>query len=361
MSDKNDKTPDGPPKGRAGKKPVKSRASNHAPSEEPAFNTVLEPEGAKEKNKTSDNKKATKKSSNGISGPSALLLALMATLAGGAIGWGGPLLFGNQSAKTEALQNTLDQTRSELVAAKTERQQLSEALAAIQGTSQNQASSNQSIVATLNDLEDKIAALQESEKPVDNSEAISALEDRISKLATLNNIDAEDGMTSINLLDLIERLDTLEASSSADINARLDALEAQIKEANANPATFPKPDSTPIELPAAETAQSAAETLQVLIDTFPRSKMLETVKAQEALAAKKPSWLQRTLSRHVKTHDEEKINPVDTIASAEAALKLGEVDQALKLIATLNPPVRAVAAEWIDAAKKASKLIEKEL
>lgn len=359
MSDKNDKTIGDDKKAT---KPRRSRTSNHSPSEEPAFNTVLEPDGSpKEKKKKTPTPKKEAQHTKGISRQSAVLLALMSTLAGGAIGWGGPLLFGNQSAKTDALQSTLDKTRSELAAAKTEQQKLADNIAAIQGTSKNQASSNQSIVVTLSDLEDKIIALQEAKAPVDNTEAIRALEDRISKLGTLNGVENEDGTTSVNLLDLVERLDTLEAGGSPEIAARLDTLETQIKEAGTQAIAFPKPDPTPIELPPAETAQSAEETLQVLINTFPRAKMLETVKAQEALAAKKPSWLQRALSRHVKTHDDDKINPIETIDAAEAALKLGEVNQSLRYISTLNPPVRAVAAEWIDAAKKASKLIEKDL
>ena len=106
MSDDTKKTPDGRPKGGPVKKsvkPTKSRASNHRPEEEPAFNTALEPKDPK---KIANKAKPTK-ASKGISRPSAVLLSLLAALAGGTIGWGGPILFGGQGAKTDALQTAL--------------------------------------------------------------------------------------------------------------------------------------------------------------------------------------------------------------------------------------------------------------
>jgi hypothetical protein len=355
MSDDDKKTP----KSDAEKKPaksVKSRASNHHPDEEPTFNTVLESEEREKKTA-----KTKSKAKTGISRPSAILLSLLAALAGGTIGWSGPILFGGQGAKNDALQASLEQTRSELATAKSEQTKLADTLAAIQGTSRNQASSNQSLAQTLGDLEDRITALQEAEQPVDNSEAVKALEDRLSKLATLTDIETEDGTTSVNVLALVERLEVLEAGTAPDLAARLDALETQIQENANQTVAFPKPDTTPIELPPAETEASAQDMLDVLIDTFPRTIMLETVSAQKALAAKKPSWLQRTLSRHIKTHDDQMTDPVDTINAAEAALKRGEVNGALNLMGELNPPVRAVAADWMGAAKKAAKRIEKDL
>ena len=364
MSEDNKKTPKDSAKSSSTKKPVnpvKSRTSNHHPDEEPTFNTVLEPKDRKQ----NADKAKPQKAKTGISHPSGLFLALMAALAGGAIGWGGPMLFGEQGAKTDALQVSLEQTRSDLSAAKSEQGRLASILASIQGTSRNQATSNQSIIESLGDLQDQVQALKDTQ-PVDTSEALAVLEERVSTLATLtlpvDDAGSEDGISSVNILDLMERLDALEAGGSADVTARLAALETQVEEYGVKPVAFPKPDATPIELPPAETPQSAEDILQVLVDTFPRAKMLETVRAQEVLAAKKPSWLQRALSRHVKTHnDENSTHPADTIDAAQAALKTGDINQSLILIATLNPPVRAVAAEWIDAANKAAKLIEKDL
>lgn len=356
MSDDSKKTPNERPKGSSVKKsgkPAKSRASNHHPDEEPGFNTVLE----SEKHKKPADKTNSSKTLEGISRPSALLLSLLAALVGGAMGWGGPVLFGGQGAKTQALQTSLEQTQADLTAAKTEQDKLADTLATIQGTSRTQASSNISLVDQLSALEDQVQKLQDAQ-PADPSEALAALEEHVSKLSTLSVGENEDGTAQVDLLGLIERLDTLEAG---ELSSRVDALEAKTSDISAKPTAFPEPDTTPIELPPAETGKSAAEALNALIETFPRTKMLVTVEAQKAQAAKKPSWIQRTLSRHIKTHDDQKIDPVGTINAAEAELKRGEINAALKLMGELNPPVRAIAAEWMGAAKKAAKRIEKEL
>lgn len=360
MSDNDKKTPDGRSKGSSGKKPAgptKARAPAPRADDEPEFNTVVEKDSRKKQTKTPISKTAKP----GISRSSALMMSVLAALAGGAIGWGGPTLFGGQSAKNEAVQAALEQTRSDLAAAQAEQKKLADSLAAIQGSSRTQATSNQSITSSLATLEDEVSKLRETQSESTN-EAIAALEDRISSLGALT-LPAGEGeeSSSVDLSKLIDRIDTLESGGSDEIASRLDKLETQLTELGTRRVTFPEPDTTPIELPPVEAEESAEETLQILIDTFPRATMLESVAAQEALAAEKPSWLQRTLSRHVKTHDDDVVDPVDTINAAETALKRGEVTKALDLISELNPPVRAVAAEWIGAAKSAAKRIEKDL
>jgi len=67
------------------------------------------------------------------------------------------------------------------------------------------------------------------------------------------------------------------------------------------------------------------------------------------------------LSKHVKVRDEGQAAPATVIDEAEAALAKGEVTETIRLINTLNPPVKLVAADWISAAKKAAILIEKDL
>jgi len=358
MSDDKKKTPDGRPKSGTGKKPTKSTKSQTSKldGDEPAFNTVL---GAEEPQKSAQKGNSSKRS-HGVSRSSALMMSVLAALAGGAIGWGGPVFFGGQSAKNAALQSSLDQARSDLDLATTERKKLADSLAAIQGTSRNQASSNQSLSASLGALEDQVQELKNAE-PVDNSEALAALEERISKLGTVTIPDGEEGTASVDLLALVERVDTIETGGSEEIATRLAELETRIEDISTRPSAFPKPDPTPAELPTVETVQSAEEALNILIDTFPRAKMLEAIDAQKVRAAEKPSWIQRALSRHVKTHDEGKADPIEIVDAAEAALKQGQVSNALKLMGDLNPPVRVIAADWMGAAKKAAKRIEKDL
>jgi len=98
--------------------------------------------------------------------------------------------------------------------------------------------------------------------------------------------------------------------------------------------------------------------LDVLINTFPRAKMLAAVKAQEKTASKKAGWLKRALSKHIRVGNDNAPDPYDTINAAEAALRNGHVTAALEQIAHLNPPVRTSAAEWMQAAKKAAPSIE---
>jgi len=92
--------------------------------------------------------------------------------------------------------------------------------------------------------------------------------------------------------------------------------------------------------------------LNILIETFPREKLLVAVQAQGVLSQKKPGWLRRALRKHVKVRDEVTLDPYATIDAAEAALKQGRIQDALDNIAKLNPTVRTAAAEWVRAAKK---------
>jgi hypothetical protein len=330
--------------------PKKSRAENHSPEEEPNFNTVL---GADENDPA-----ATAK---GISRASAVLLALMASLVGGAIGWGGPILFGNSDQKTDALQSALTQTQAELSQATKDRQALGARLDQLQTDARAKGSATKNVTQQLLALQAELDELKARPVAVDNS---TALEELKTSVSTLTEFSVEEGETQ-NLLDLINRLEALEQQTPTDedLTARLDTLETDFKAFGEREpvAVFPKPDTTPIEIPTVNSEQDQRDALQVLIDSFPRTKMLEAVKAQEILATKKPSWLQRMLSRHVKVRDDDQSKPADVIDQAETALKGGKIAEAIRLINTLNPPVKAVAADWITAAKKTAKLIEKDL
>ncbi|MBL4853423.1 MAG: hypothetical protein JKY25_04205 [Robiginitomaculum sp.] len=92
--------------------------------------------------------------------------------------------------------------------------------------------------------------------------------------------------------------------------------------------------------------------LNILMDTFPREKMLAAVLAQEKLAGKKPGWLRRTLRKHIKVREDGGPDPHSAISAAETAVNEGRIQDALDIIARLNPTVRAAAAEWVRAANK---------
>ncbi|PHR92969.1 MAG: hypothetical protein COA69_06530 [Robiginitomaculum sp.] len=162
--------------------------------------------------------------------------------------------------------------------------------------------------------------------------------------------DAEAGMGTKVLLERLIALET----GSAELQKQVEGLSAEL----APQPAFPEPSAAHIQLPSGETLADRAAVLQVLIESFPRDKMLAAVRAQNAIAKKKPSWLQRTLSKHIKIRDKDLPAPLVTIDAAETALKNGLVHAALDEISKLNPPVRAAAADWIHVAKKAVKSID---
>jgi hypothetical protein len=135
------------------------------------------------------------------------------------------------------------------------------------------------------------------------------------------------------------------------LRSTVDQLSTELSERPA----FPSPTAAPIHLPNLDDQDSRAQALALLVDSFPESEMLAAVKAQEKIAAQKPSWLQRTLAKHIKVRDKDGINPADNIARARQALEDGDVAQAITLVNTLNPPVRATAQNWLSAAKKFNK------
>jgi len=188
--------------------------------------------------------------------------------------------------------------------------------------------------------------------------------------------------TEANLKTLTDRIAVLEALSgentdvfvgAGSITARLDALEKSVMNTNNAQAqdiagevstklpeeTFANEAMSVMQIsakPAANPTGQAA--LDVLINTFPRSKMLVAVKAQEKTASKKTGWLKRALSKHIRVGNDNAPDPYATINAAETALRNGHVTAALEQIAQLNPPVRTSAAEWVQAAKKVAPSIE---
>ena len=104
----------------------------------------------------------------------------------------------------------------------------------------------------------------------------------------------------------------------------------------------------------------APASLNILIETFPRQKMLAALLAQEQQTQKNPGWLRRVLRKHVKVRREDttssqtqtQTNPRAFIANAEQAVGEGRIQDALDIIANLNPTIRAAAAGWVRAARK---------
>ncbi len=144
----------------------------------------------------------------------------------------------------------------------------------------------------------------------------------------------------------------LEQSSTSKLPSNIGVGDQQNSNKPTEAATIITPD---IAKPASrnKSADVTQTSLNILMDTFPREKMLAAVKAQEVLVQKKPGWLRRALRKHIKVRENVTPDPYIAIDAAETALKEGRVQAALDIIATLNPAVRASAADWVRAAKKA--------
>ena len=316
--------------------------------DEPDFNTVMHAET-----------EAPVKSRGGISRASAILLFMLASLLGGAIGWMGPKFF-TASDNTPDLSAALDaktKTNRELVAA------LEEIVTQNQAAAKTSEENLRTLTQEVETLTAQIETLQETAAEPTTSIDDELVADLKNRIATLEGLSAKDGDLSQGAGAMLERFEALETEqkSTAETLAGYEDLRAQIdriNEQDADKPGFPEPSTVPINIPAVVAPKDRLDALLALVDTFPRGKMLEAVTAQEAIAAEKPSWLQRTLSKHVKVRDNDALDPRTIIAQAETALEGGHVTETLTLIAQLNPPVRAVASDWVAAAKKSAKAIE---
>lgn len=334
----------------------------------PEFNSVVLP-----KNKTSKPHKQS------ISRASAILLALITTLTASTIGWVGPIIFSNNAKKD--LHNTVAQLETQISTQTNEISALRSALSSqtktlqsAQGTADQQRQNLQTEIRDLLNKEPNIA-------PIDDEHIQNLFTPSLAELsATINTrIDVlESGLSKDETINtegssaLVDRLMTLEAEREtlvqistqiASLQERVDILSAQ----NVSPQTgqvsqsaFPEPETEAITLPEQTNEESIDREaiLQVLIESFPREKMFEAVHAQNTIASKKPSWLQRTLSKHVKVKDDNAPAPIATILNAERAIKEERIQDALDEIAKLNPPVRSIAADWVSSAKKAMKSLD---
>lgn len=327
--------------------------------DEPDFNTVLEPEET-----------ATAAPRKSVGRSFVFGGFILSTLLGATLGIAGTKLLAGPD-ETAALRTELEQSLNTLKKSNQTQAKKLGAANNIQKKTKTKldslAAENQTLVSQLTALEQQITDLTNT---VNVGNMDKAVEDRIAVLEAMSgeNADVFKGENSI-----ASRLDGLEKNME-DVQ-RLSATDTPIDTPNVDVPNGASALSSPVEavepttktsidenkipaIPPVDTEEQSA--LAILIDTFPRDKMLAAVKAQETSSASKPGWLKRALSKHIKVSNEENIDPYATIDAAEAALKDANITSALEHIAKLNPPVRTSAAEWVQAAKKAANSIEKE-
>lgn len=334
--------------------------------EPPEFNSVID-----------DNHIETAGASPGISKGGAVMLSAIAMLGGGVIGAGAPTLLG--IGKNDTL--SVKQSISELQAASAENSALAGDLSALDRRISEQLSKSESKHnANANDNAENIAALRKEISAVKSAqtdidavnERLQTVDENLKLLASAaaaelgGNSDPEQGSAFLDRLNAAESAVQL----TEDLQMRLAQAETEITQLKQMPENQAQtsnlgthsaeriPDGAKESLvPTANIAMlDKPDQLTALIDTFPSDALHEAIKAQQMRKAeRKPSWLQRTLSKHVQVRDTDTTDPKQLVIEANAAVKNGDISTALIALARLDPPVKAAAADWILAARKAEK------
>lgn len=304
-------------------------------ADEPDFNTVLTPED--------EMPVATHK---GAGKGFVVVGFALSTLLGAGLGIAGTQMLAEPD-KTAALKTEIEQSLADLQkSADTQTKKLDTANSVQKKTKTRL----DNLQAENEDLAAQIAALKTQITDLQTLTSNDEITDRIAVLEALSN---EDGDVFTGANSITARLEALEKTiaEAPQLPTPDTKDEASESEAVADPSTEQPIPEVPLAEPVNADTQ-AQSALDILIDTFPREKMLAAVKAQEISSAKKPGWLKRTLSKHIRVRNDENIDPYATIDAAETALKNGDVKTALSHIAKLNPPVRSSAADWVQTAKK---------
>ena len=340
--------------------------------DKPSFNTIVEPEIT---SAVGSRAAVGRKFVVGVS----VLSVLLGAISGGVIGIMGAKFLHSKAAA----QNT---NQAQIAALKSDFESQIHAQSQVQKTSNT---AQAKLAQDLQELSQHIQSLSarldtahkrstSAELTVENMSAlVGKFEERLAALEVLAAGDT-DFITGEN--SLVARVQTLEnraldanqpnqpnqtelLEKIAAMSHRLDILDANSTNIKppAAPIEFPTPSTDTIDLPKAGDEHAQQKALDILIETFPRAKMLEVVRAQHALAQEKPGWIKRTLSKHIKVRNDDLPDPFILIDKAQDALNNGDVDLCLQSLKKLTPSVQTAAAEWMQAAKKAVKMSPRDL
>lgn len=302
----------------------------------------------------------------GVGAPFVVLCSAVAAMIGGAAGFYGPkLLDPANAAPAQAITQNIEQIKTMQMALDDQ----SKTLTAI-----------------------KKQNAQISEMAQQGASLAPRLEQAETALSTLEAVQSENTQREAERLDLIESL----VSSSDDPQAgavalaqSLEEMQAQIaalklSAATAEPAviSYESAPSNPVQdsdtsregedvseaqpddvegeaalegvdSEKAAPQEAAAKPVETydFVANFPKEKMLAALLAQEQNTPK-PSWLRRTLQKHVQSESAPQVNARRVIDEAQALTAQGDILSAADKLQTLNPTLRAAAHMWLTEARK---------
>ena len=345
------------------KTPAKTvEATKVKPAFKPKAHKRLEPKGAKVERK-------------GAGVPFIVMCSALAAAIGGAAGWYGPKHFDPANA---APAQAITQNAEQLKTLRAALDQQSQTIAALQKQNRQLSQLAQQGVALAPRLEQAETALSALEAL--QSEDIQRKAERLDLIESLvsSSDDPQAGAAALakSLEDMQAQISALKLSAAtaepavisyesapngSEQNSETDIESDESLSSNPNEAEANNAESEDVVVggDSGDGANDIAlveddadpEALYDFTANFPKEKMLAALRAQEQNTPK-PSWLRRTLQKHVQSDDSPLVNARRVIDEAQALTNQGDILAAADKLQTLNPTLRAAAHMWLTEARK---------
>jgi len=318
---------------------IPENENNDEHEDRPDFNSVLHAD-----------EDGSPSSPRGISRSSAVLLFLLASAFGGAIGWLGPSLLGGKTEMVSA-------ERFDALSARLSGQET--AVSALQDAQTKQAARLRLVTNAQKEMGAAIAAIPQNlgvdieatntdTTEVVPSQDIADITQRLAKLEagqalaqTGDPLNIPDTSALTDRLAIIDTLQETTAALSQDTKAldmRVGALEDSVERVNTELKNQAETAALTTQNPQARAA---------LIASFPLRALEDAAAAQTAKPKK--GFIAQSLGRHVKVIDSQ--DPLLTIKAAQDKLAAGDITGAVATLDTLDPAISGAAQDWIRKAR----------
>lgn len=307
-----------------------------------------------------------KPKSGGIGLPALLLCSVLAAGIGGAIGWLGPQYFDPaNAAPAQAITQNAAQMKTISADMRAQEQTVSD-LTSAQSRMNAQLSALADLQGRLSAAEQEVAALRQAQS--DSAATQAQRLDLVEGLMTPDDKpDAAPSALAQKLSDLEGQIAALKLAAmtaepvviSYDKNTAVND-DGEVAMSAAPLGSAPMGETALNSEPGAELEsglqsepelQSEPQAGYDFAANFPKAEMLAALKAQTENLPE-PSWLRRTLQKHVQSDAIPQPDARAVIDKAEAKMRAGDIAGAAQLIETLNPTLRAAAYEWLLEARK---------